>query len=167
MLMLRLDDAKYPGQISGLPPSPTVENPGRVCLVYFWEGEVLIEMSRYFPLLIPNEVRSVHDQLYAKMTFSGPFVSPRRAATPEQFAGNPFLMNNALDKLDHAFGEVMVILEQEASSQGRDIGGNSLFSKLRSWKDELERIRLGEEESSDTFEPAPPKEGQEGGLFTD
>jgi len=76
-------------------------------------------------------------------------------------------MNSALDKLDHAFGEVLVILEQEASSQGRDIRGNSLFSKLRGWKDELEKIRLGEKGLSDTFERVPLKEGQEGGLFTD
>lgn len=76
-------------------------------------------------------------------------------------------MNNALDKLDHAFGEVMVILEQEAVSQCRDIGGNPFFNKVRSWKDELEKIRLGEEELPDTLECVPPKEGQEGGMFTD
>ncbi|KIM41851.1 hypothetical protein M413DRAFT_27415 [Hebeloma cylindrosporum] len=128
-------DAKYPGQISGLPPSPTIENPGRV-----------------FPPSDPKR---------------GPFVSPRRTATPEQFVGNPFLMSSALDKLDHAFGEVMLILEQEATTQGRAIAGNPLYDKMMSWRDELEKMRLGEEELPDTLDRTPPTEGQEGGMFTD
>ena len=76
-------------------------------------------------------------------------------------------MNNVLDKLDHAFGEVIVILEQEDSSQGRDSGGNPLLNKLRSWRNELERIRLGEEELPDSLMHSQIKEGQEGGMFTD
>jgi len=134
----------------------------------FGESAVLIEMSRYSPLLIPNAVRAYEfTGSYMPMSFVGAIVSPRRAATPEQYVGNPFLMNTALDKLDHAFGEVMTILDQEAASQGRDIGGNPLFNKLRSWKNELEKIRLGEEELPDTLERALPKEGQAGGMFTD
>lgn len=134
----------------------------------FRVGAIFIEMSRYSLLLIPNEVRAFEfTSSYMPMTISGSFVSPRRTATPEQYVGNPFLMNSALDKLDHAFGEVMIILEREAASQGRDIGANPFFNKLRSWKNELEQIRLGEEELPDTFERAPPKEGQEGGMFTD
>jgi len=76
-------------------------------------------------------------------------------------------MNSALDKLDHAFGEVIVILEQEDNSQGRNNGSNLLLNKLRSWRNELERIRLGEEELPPTVAHAQTKEGQEGGMFTD
>jgi hypothetical protein len=76
-------------------------------------------------------------------------------------------MNSALDKLDHAFGEVIAILEQEDDSQGRNSGGNPFLNKLSSWRNELERIRLGEGERPDILVHAQTKDGLEGGMFTD
>ena len=96
--------------------------------------------------------------------------SPRRR-TPDQFVGNPFLLNTALDKLDHAFGEVIALLEQEDRSQDRGDEGNPLLHRFKNWRIDLEKIRRGEEE----FPPADsiplsqpqPQPGQEGGMFAD
>ncbi|KAF8968798.1 hypothetical protein BDZ97DRAFT_1914594 [Flammula alnicola] len=128
-------DTIFPSKVTGLPPSPTIENPGRV-----------------FPRDDPAKAS---------------VVSPRQT-TPIQYVGNPFLMNNALDKLDHAFGEVITILEQENRSQDREEIGNGLLHKFKSWRDELERLRLGEEAlKSETIIDEPGPAEREGGMFTD
>ncbi|TFK36535.1 hypothetical protein BDQ12DRAFT_699583 [Crucibulum laeve] len=106
-------DAKFPGQATGLPPSPSRENPGQI--------------------------------------------SPTPNPGIEQAIGNPFLMNNALQKLDHALGDVLEILENEESAQGSSREENTLLWKFREWKDDLQRMRSGNVTASE----------QEGGMFTD
>jgi len=74
-------------------------------------------------------------------------------------------MNGALDKVDHAFGEVIAVLEQEERSQDRQSGGNALLHKFKSWRNEL---RTGEEILSlPTRAADPPGITQEGGMFAD
>ncbi|KAJ3492508.1 hypothetical protein NLJ89_g11220 [Agrocybe chaxingu] len=127
-------DAKFPGQVCvGYPPSPSIENPGRV-----------------FPKTDPNKA---------------PAVSPKRN-TPDKFVGNPFLMNSALDKVDHSLGEVISVLEQEERSQDRQGGDNALLRKFRSWRNELDNIRMGEEEIP-VPNRAPEITSEAGGMFTD
>jgi len=88
--------------------------------------------------------------------------------TPDQFVGNPYLMNGALDKVDHAFGEVIAVLEQEERSQDRQSGGNALLHKFKSWRNELERMRTGVDNLSlPTRAADPPGITQEGGMFAD
>ncbi|KAH9477124.1 hypothetical protein JR316_0011040 [Psilocybe cubensis] len=93
--------------------------------------------------------------------------TPPRRITPETYVGNPFMMNAALDKLDHAFSEVISILEQESSSQDLETGDNVLLNRFKSWRDELEMIRLGEEDLSFPQRLASPPAQNEGGLFAD
>lgn len=77
------------------------------------------------------------------------------------------MMNAALDKLDHAFSEVISILEQENSSQDLENDGNMLLNRFKSWRDELEMIRLGEKDLSLPERVASPLVHQDGGLFAD
>ncbi|KAF4611770.1 hypothetical protein D9613_003922 [Agrocybe pediades] len=130
---------------SGLPPSPSVENPGRV-----------------FPRYSPSS------------TGQTSFTAPKKILTPEQYVGNPFLMNAALDRLDHAFGEVISILEQEMYSSTatlEDNSGNVLVEKFRDLRSEVERIRLGEESLPERTPSTRPvsanSKEREGGMFVD
>lgn len=77
-------------------------------------------------------------------------------------------MNSALDKVDHSFGEVIAVLEQEERSQDRQAGDNPLLRKFKAWRNELERIRTGEEHISlPKGGSGPPGVAQEGGMFVD
>jgi len=95
--------------------------------------------------------------------------------TPEQYVGNPFLMNAALDKLDHAFGEVISILEQETNSNStgpvEDTSGSALLEKFRNLRSEVERTRLGDESLPERLPSTRPVSvnalKQEGGMFAD
>ncbi|KDR78287.1 hypothetical protein GALMADRAFT_138397 [Galerina marginata CBS 339.88] len=149
-------DAKYPGQNpGGLPPSPTIENPGRV-----------------FPKSDPSKGKAFQCWLSVNANNNSSLIvaviTPRRT-TPEQYVGNPFMMNTALDKLDHAFGEVIATFEQEDRSQDRGDEGNPLLHKFKSWRVELERIRRGEEElpPPDGLAQPQPRHQGEGGTFAD
>jgi len=79
-------------------------------------------------------------------------------------------LNTALDKLDHAVGEVIALLEQEDRSQDRGDQGNPLLHRFKGWRDELDRIRRGEEEfpPADSIPLSQPQSqpGQEG-MFAD
>lgn len=76
-------------------------------------------------------------------------------------------MNAALDKLDHALGQVILILEQEDSSQDSEAEGNEMLRKFRSWRDELESVRLGEKHPQFPQRTITPSTQNEGGNFTD
>ncbi|KAG7444928.1 uncharacterized protein BT62DRAFT_933333 [Guyanagaster necrorhizus] len=71
---------------SGLPPSPTIENPGQV-----------------YPPTDPSKASPTPPLL-------------RHPNSSGQFIGNPFLMSEAFGKLDHALGNIITILEQEETS---------------------------------------------------
>ncbi|GLB44210.1 hypothetical protein LshimejAT787_1601400 [Lyophyllum shimeji] len=102
-------DGKFPtaNQYTGLPPSPTRENPGQV-----------------FPKSDPQPAP----------------ISPPPTG-PEQYIGNPFLMNGALRKVDHAFGEVIAILESEENSHSGAHEESPLLQRFRRWREELDILR--------------------------
>lgn len=102
-------DGKFPtaNQYTGLPPSPTRENPGQV-----------------FPKSDPQPA---------------PITPPQIG--PEKYIGNPFLMNGALRKVDHAFGEVITILESEENSHSGADEESPLLQRFRQWREELDILR--------------------------
>ncbi|KAF9037336.1 hypothetical protein BDZ89DRAFT_1061491 [Hymenopellis radicata] len=113
------EDAKFPGlHSSGLPPSPTIENPGGV-----------------YPQFDPSPPPAP------------PLLSHQNSGA---FIANPFLMNEAFGKLDHALGEVITILENE---------------EFLNWRDQLDTIRTGKRTPSRS--PARHTPEREGGLFVD
>ncbi|TFK36531.1 hypothetical protein BDQ12DRAFT_609683, partial [Crucibulum laeve] len=76
-----------------------------------------------------------------------------------------FLMNNALQKLDHALGDILEILENKESAQGYSREENTLLWKFREWMDGLERTSSGNMAELGTVDVMASK--QEGGMFTD
>ncbi|KAF4568294.1 hypothetical protein EYR36_010304 [Pleurotus pulmonarius] len=137
-------DAKFPDSATnGLPPSPTRENPGQVRIML------------YFP---KNDTEGT----------CPPSPPPQEPTVgSHQFTGNPFLIKSALQKLDHAIGEVVDLLENEGQSVGGSADGDTFVHKLRSWKMELESVRANHGGCGDHHEAvsAPPE--TEGGMFTD
>ncbi|KAF8895814.1 hypothetical protein CPB85DRAFT_1329278 [Mucidula mucida] len=123
------EDAKFPGlHSSGLPPSPTIENPGGV-----------------YPQFDPSPPPAP------------PLLSHQNSGA---FIANPFLMNEAFGKLDHALGEVITVLEnEEGGSESR------LLRQFLGWRDQLDTIRTGKRTPSRS--PARHTPEREGGLFVD
>lgn len=76
--------------------------------------------------------------------------------------GNPYLLRDALGRLDLAFSEVIDIFESE---QGGSVeppgGGNVLLDKLRGWRDELEGFKRHSESACGGVVT------NEGGMFVD
>ncbi|PPR02314.1 hypothetical protein CVT24_011652 [Panaeolus cyanescens] len=136
-------NAKFPGQITAIPPSPSLENPGQV-----------------FPKSDPSKQTSD---------------SSNHGSPPtELMIGNPYLMKTALDKLDHAFSDVLSVIEQERLSQNALDADPFLADTIAGWKAQLEEIRLkrtvrvvndSAEESVEPFES--PDSAEQGGLFAD
>lgn len=52
-------------------------------------------------------------------------------------------MQNALNGVDHAFGEVISLLEQEEKAQDRLAEGDALLQVFRTWREDLADIRSG------------------------
>ena len=83
---------------------------------------------------------------------------------PASVMGNPFVLKDALSKLDVALEEVISALEGEESSMGSSANENLLLKKFQTWRDELTSLKTtGQHEVS--------KENgvttQEGPMFTD
>ncbi|KIY67628.1 hypothetical protein CYLTODRAFT_422347, partial [Cylindrobasidium torrendii FP15055 ss-10] len=132
------DSNKFPGHApTGLPPSPTAENPGGV-----------------YPHSDPDKA-------------SPP--PPMTHNNSSTYFGNPFLMNEAFSKLDHALSDVIHILEDEepANSEQSD---NRMLNLFSDWRDQLDSIRTGKKSSSSrsiSRTPARRSPENEGGLFVD
>lgn len=91
--------------------------------------------------------------------------SPR--STPGRFVGNPYLIRSALNKVDHAFSEVIAVLEQEGKSEDEEDG---LLEKIMMWRDELQDIRSGKVQiraSGSRGQATVKQPYHEGGLFVD
>ncbi|KAJ7730676.1 hypothetical protein DFH07DRAFT_848497, partial [Mycena maculata] len=78
-----------------------------------------------------------------------PRSDPRKARSPAsdfnspRYVGNPYLMHGAFKKLDHALGEVIVVLEGEEASSLLD-EENPLLQKFKEWREELDKIRAAD-----------------------
>ncbi len=102
--------------------------------------------------------------------FSVPLPQPTPPrSTPDRFVGNPYLIHNALSKVDHAFGDVIAVLEQEKSSQ--ETQDDALLEKFRMWRNDLQDIRSGKVQIRSSGCPDKEKTLKrpyhEGGLFVD
>lgn len=87
--------------------------------------------------------------------------------TPVHRVGNPFLMINALDELDRAFRTVIVILEEEDKSHHSDGYDHPLLQRFRNWRDDLERLRRGDDTSLQQTPDQSVLYEHEGGMFID
>ncbi|KAF9256216.1 hypothetical protein L218DRAFT_882273, partial [Marasmius fiardii PR-910] len=126
-------DAKFPGQNdTGIPPSPTTENPGQV-----------------YPQTDP-------------IPGTG---SPQPPKSAQALLGNPFLMRDALHKLNSALGNVIKIIEEEERYQGGTQQEEGLLSKFQTWQNELDEIRAGIQTPERSRSRVRPE--HEGGMFTD
>ncbi|TCD60550.1 hypothetical protein EIP91_009866, partial [Steccherinum ochraceum] len=117
-------DAKFPNSTaSGLPPSPSRENPGQV-----------------FPKSDPQ----------AAPAESVPGTGGERE--PLSFMSNPFALQSVYNKLDAALDEAISALENEESSAGASANEDATVQKFKRWRLELTQIRksgrIGEEGSS-------------------
>jgi hypothetical protein len=79
-------------------------------------------------------------------------------------------MNAALGKLEHALGEIILILEQEDKAENRAKSANPFLQRFREWRDEYEQLRTvglpvpsSPERELDETEDAP----RQSGLFAD
>ena len=73
-----------------------------------------------------------------------PVPQPNSGSLPsDRFIGNPFLMRDALNHVDHALGGVVALLEEEESAQDRLTEGDALLQRFKSWRKELADIRSG------------------------
>ncbi|KAM5537378.1 hypothetical protein V8D89_008897 [Ganoderma adspersum] len=137
-------DARFPGRkATGLPPSPSRENPGQV-----------------FPKTDPEAAPEHSTQR------SG---GKREPLTPEVL-GNPYVLRESLTKLDHALTDVITVIQGEERSVGAAANADALVRKFSSWRDELTQIRAGHghrgaraAQGKVVEEP----EQQEGGIFAD
>ncbi|KAJ8072959.1 hypothetical protein PM082_019542 [Marasmius tenuissimus] len=137
MSMGSVTDSKFPGQgESGIPPSPTIENPGQV-----------------YPHTDPSK------------SSDGDLTGRRLESGSQTLLGNPFLMRESLNKLDHALGDVIRIIEEEEVSQGSSEEQNTLLEKFKQWRNDLDGVRAGVKTPERSRSRVRPE--HEGGMFTD
>lgn len=87
--------------------------------------------------------------------------------TPELLCGNPYLLNAELKRVDHSFGVLIALLQQESGSQGGSSEGNALLKKLAGWREELYMIRSGKGGIFLDNDRAAIEAETRGGMFTD
>ncbi|KAI0776761.1 hypothetical protein BD413DRAFT_610349 [Trametes elegans] len=136
-------DPKFPGQrSSGLPPSPSRENPGQV-----------------FPRSDPR----------AAPAGSVPGTGGARDPRPDELLGNPYALEDAFTKLDGALSDVVATIAGEERSVGAAPAEDALVQKFKGWRDELAQIRSGRKTAGKGGESAADAAAKqrEGGLFAD
>ncbi|PIL25961.1 hypothetical protein GSI_11715 [Ganoderma sinense ZZ0214-1] len=138
------DDARFPGQRpTGLPPSPSRENPGQV-----------------FPRSDPK----------AAPVHSVPGTTGEHENHGLEALGNPYVLRESFTKLDHALTAVITAIQGEERSVGAAPNVEALVRKFSSWRDELTQIRTGHGQrgaGAAKREAVGRLDQQEGGLFAD
>ncbi|TBU31337.1 hypothetical protein BD311DRAFT_863555 [Dichomitus squalens] len=137
-------DAKFPAngvQPSGIPPSPSRENPGQV-----------------FPKSDPK----------AAPPASVPGTGGGHEPSAAEALGNPYVLEEAFSKLDHALTELITKIQGEERRVGAGTSGEALVRKFTGWRDELTQIRRGQGGATGTRRDANESaRRKEGGLFAD
>ena len=82
-----------------------------------------------------------------------------------QILSNPFVLNDALNALDHALTRVISTIENDADASGASAESGSLLSKFRGWQGELVGLRKGAHGAQEAEEPQG--HASQGGMFTD
>ncbi|KAI1789671.1 hypothetical protein LXA43DRAFT_1096091 [Ganoderma leucocontextum] len=139
------DDARFPGHRStGLPPSPSRENPGQV----FPKSDPEAAPAHSVPGM--GAEREPHGLLHA--------------------LGNPYVLEESFTKLDDALTAVITAIQGEERSVGVAASAEALVHKFSGWRDDLTQIRTGHGQrgvGAARGDAGEPLEQQEGGLFTD
>ncbi|RPD77160.1 hypothetical protein L226DRAFT_533155 [Lentinus tigrinus ALCF2SS1-7] len=135
-------DAKFPGQHgSGLPPSPSRENPGQV-------------YPQSDPKAAPAETI--------------PGTGGERQPATSGVLGNPYVLEESFSRLDHALTDVISKFQREERSVGAAPNEDALLRKFSNWRDELTQIRHGQRGVAGRESNADAaRKQEEGGLFTD
>lgn len=133
--MLGEADAKFPGQEGGgAPPLPSAVNPGQV-----------------YPKSSPHAA--------PKGSIPGSGTQPGTSCV----IGNPYLFEDALQRVENSLDHVIQIIESEQKASGGADQATDILEKFESWKDELRAIRA---DRSPGY-PERPRSGASGGLFND
>ncbi|KAI0651214.1 hypothetical protein C8Q79DRAFT_1004517 [Trametes meyenii] len=145
MMVVLAVDAKFPGQRTGIPPSPTRENPGQV-----------------FPQSDPKGESAPAESV--------PGTGGGRSPPAEEALGNPYVLEDAFSKLDGALTEVISKIRREERSVGAATNGDELLRKFEDWQSQLTQLRGGGRSWRSTAERATDTaagDQQESGLFVD
>ncbi|KAH7927183.1 hypothetical protein BV22DRAFT_1118398 [Leucogyrophana mollusca] len=139
------EDAKFPGQGGqGIPPSPSRENP----------GQVYPKSDPKAPLILLEAAPS------ATVPGSG------NQDGSSSLLGNPYLLEGALEKLEHSIGDVIDLIESESAAVGGSRKEGALLQKLSDWRDEVSTLRAGQSRGAQAYEQSSsPAKGE--GMFTD
>ncbi|KAI6002261.1 hypothetical protein F5J12DRAFT_842016 [Pisolithus orientalis] len=134
--MLGEADAKFPGQEGGgLPPSPSAVNPGQV---------------------YPKS--SLHAAPAGSIPGSG------NEPGTSCIIGNPYLFEDALQKLENSLDNLIQIIGSEQKATGYSEEATSLLEKFEGWREELRAVHADRLPGS---YPERPQSGASGGLFVD
>ncbi|KAI5990382.1 hypothetical protein EDD15DRAFT_2197989 [Pisolithus albus] len=150
--MLGEADAKFPGQEGGgAPPLPSAVNPGQVYPKSSPHGKSSIIASHDLPLTILIAA--------PKGSIPGSGTQPGTSCV----IGNPYLFEDALQRVENSLDHVIQIIESEQKASGGADQATDILEKFESWKDELRAIRA---DRSPGY-PERPRSGASGGLFND
>lgn len=84
-----------------------------------------------------------------------------------QILSNPFVLNEALDALDHALARAISTIENDADASGASAEGETLLLKFRGWQDELVGLRKKGARDGEEVGSGPQGNASQGGMFTD
>jgi len=134
-------DAKFPGQLdknNNIPPSPSRENPGAV-------------FPKSDPQGAPPE--------------SIPGTGGEEEPSVQNTLSNPYVLEDALEKLDRALANAVSTITSEEGSLGVSGEAETLTRKFNGWREELRELVKGRKKVAQPSATAGPTKG--GGMFTD
>ncbi|KZT68095.1 hypothetical protein DAEQUDRAFT_712531 [Daedalea quercina L-15889] len=135
-------DAKFPGQSfeKNIAPSPSRENPGQV-------------YPKSDPKAAPAE--------------SIPGTGGEHNPPLSQALSNPFVLDDALNALDHALTRAISIMEGDADASGASAEGETLTNKFRGWQSELFDLRKRAARGGQEVADDQRGHASQGGFFAD
>ena len=80
---------------------------------------------------------------------------------------NPYVLDEALDGLDHALARVISTIESDAHASGISAEGETLLSKFRGWQGELVGLRRKGARGGKEVEGGQRGHASQGGMFAD
>ncbi|KAH9921112.1 uncharacterized protein B0H18DRAFT_880467, partial [Fomitopsis serialis] len=135
-------DAKFPGQSfeKNIPPSPSRENPGQV-------------YPKSDPRAAPHE--------------SVPGTGGAHNPPVGQTLSNPFVLDDALDGLDHSLARAISTIENDADASGTSAESETLLSKFRGWQSDLVALRRKGARVGREVQGGQQGHTNQGGMFAD
>ncbi|TFK72386.1 hypothetical protein BDN72DRAFT_335757 [Pluteus cervinus] len=147
--------AKFPGQASesDIPPSPTAENPGQVYPK--WDPQPAQQLPRKSSEGLTIGA-TAGEPTSSTTNITDPTRNPSANSDSLILVANPFLIHQALEKVDTALEEIVSILHAESngSMHVESINGPTVkddsgthpavhewLQKIRGWRDEIGEMR--------------------------